>query len=152
MCLKETLVPAFRDFALQIKSCLFVQLKANLLLAQYSSHDQSGGYEVRSNLRNFTVERDTSLYCVTFQLLYSSRTCAALPDLGALRPGARVCALCTSKAVRAGEGGCRGSGGVAGGGATTWRMLLHPHCAGSWRHLGRTATCDCPDTSSFVFA
>ena len=126
-------------------------MKANLLLAQYSNHDKNLGYEVRSNLKNFTVEQDTSLYCIQFELAYTSRACSSIPELSALtRPGDAVCALCTSKAVRAGEERCRGSGGA--GAVTTWRMLIHPHCHGRWRHTLQTQECDCPEESSFVFA
>ena len=126
-------------------------MKANLLLAQYSNHDKNLGYEVRSNLKNFTVEQDTSLYCIQFELAYTSRACSSIPELRSLaRPGAAVCALCTSKAVRAGEERCRGSGGA--GAVTTWRMLIHPHCHGRWRHTLQTHECDCLEESSFVFA
>ena len=126
-------------------------MKANLLLAQYSNHDKNLGYEVRSNLKNFTVEQDTSLYCIQFELAYTSRACSSISELSALtRPGGAVCALCTSKAVRAGEERCRGSGEP--GGVTTWRMLIHPHCHGRWRQVLQTQECDCPQESSFVFA
>ena len=127
-------------------------MKANLLLAQYSNHDKNLGYEVRSNLKNFTVEQDTSLYCIQFELAYTSRACSAIPELSALSSSSKgaVCALCTSKAVRPGEERCRGSG-VAGA-VTTWRMLIHPHCHGRWRQILQTHECDCPEKSSFVFA
>ena len=128
-------------------------MKANLLLAQYSNHDKHLGYEVRSNLKNFTVEQDTSLYCIQFELAYTSRTCASIPELSSFAEsgaGRRVCALCTSKAVRPGEERCRGSG--VSGALTTWRMLIHPHCSGRWRQVLMTKECDCPEESSFVFA
>ena len=42
-----------------------MQERAVLLPGRYSQHGAGRGYEVRSNLRNFTQqEEDTALYCV----------------------------------------------------------------------------------------
>ena len=126
-------------------------MKANLLLAQYSKHDQNLGYEVRSNLKNFTVEKDMSLYCVQFEVLHHTKMCSTVSELAALtEPESVVCVLCTSQAVREGEERCRGSG-VAGG-VTQWRMMVHPHCSGRWRQLVQMDQCQCQQYKSFVFA
>ena len=130
------------------------QMKAVLLLGEYSQHDQKQEYEVRSNLKNFTVEEDRALYCVHFQLVRTAKMCRSSPSLSGLvelGEGEEVCVLCTSKAVRSGEEMCRGSG-VAGG-VTQWRMFLQPHCSGTWRQTQTLPTdiCHCKQPLSFLF-
>ena len=127
------------------------QMRASLLLAQYSDHDKTKGYEVRSNLKNFTVEEDKSLYCVQFQLVSASRLCDTVAEVASVMTSdSVVCVLCTSKAVRRGEERCRGSG--VSGAVTTWRMMLEPQCSGKWRQLVQMRQCQCKESHSFVFA
>ena len=111
---------------------------------------------MRSNLKNFTVEpRDRSLYCVQFQLEWSSKRCESVEEVSSVMTSSRgdhdnvVCVLCTSQAVRQGEERCRGSG--VSGAVTTWRMMMEPHCSGRWRQLIQLDKCDCTDSRSFVF-
>ena len=126
-----------------------LQLKAVLLLGQYSTHDQKKEYEVRSNLKNFTVEEDRALYCVHFLVTAAARLCRAEPLLGGLGAGGEVCVLCTSKAVRSGEERCQGSG--VEGRVTQWRMFLQPQCSGTWRQSLQSHTCHCQPHQSFLF-
>ena len=77
------------------------QLKAVLLLGQYSTHDQKAEYEVRSNLKNFTVEaEEQELYCLQYMVATASSICREMPDLTSLGAGQEVCALCTSRGVQ----------------------------------------------------
>ena len=77
------------------------QLKAVLLLGQYSTHDQKAEYEVRSNLKNFTVEaEEQELYCLQYKVATATSTCRDEPDLASLGSGNTVCALCTSRGVQ----------------------------------------------------
>ena len=74
------------------------------MLGQYSTHDQKQEYEVRSNLKNFTVEEEEeALYCVHFLVTEAARLCRSDPLLAGLGTGQEVCVLCTSKAVSSGE-------------------------------------------------
>ena len=127
-----------------------MQLKAVLLLGQYSTHDQKKEYEVRSNLKNFTVEEDRALYCVHFMVTsLSARMCTSDPLLAGLEVGQEVCVLCTSKAVSSGEERCQGSG--VSGRVTQWRMFLQPQCSGTWRQSLQSHSCHCQPHQSFVF-
>ena len=126
-----------------------LQLKAVLLLGQYSTHDQKKEYEVRSNLKNFTMEEDKALYCVHFLVTAAARMCRSEPLLSGLGSGEEVCVLCTSKAVRRGEERCQGSGVF--GRVTQWRMFLQPQCSGTWRQSLQSHTCHCQPHQSFLF-
>ena len=126
-----------------------LQLKAVLLLGQYSTHDQKKEYEVRSNLKNFTMEEDKALYCVHFLVTAAARMCRSEPLLSGLGSGEEVCVLCTSKAVRRGEERCQGSGVF--GRITQWRMFLQPQCSGTWRQTLQSHTCHCQPHQSFLF-
>ena len=126
-----------------------LQMKAVLLLGQYSTHDQKQEYEVRSNLKNFTVEEDRALYCVHFQLVHTAKMCSSSPSLAGLGEAGEVCVLCTSKAVNSGEERCQGSG--VSGRVTQWRMFLQPQCSGTWRQSLQSHSCHCQPHQSFVF-
>ena len=77
------------------------QMKAVLLLGEYSQHDQKQEYEVRSNLKNFTVEaEEQELYCLQYMVASASSMCREMPELASLRAGQEVCALCTSRGVQ----------------------------------------------------
>ena len=128
---------------------VMLQLKAVLLLGQYSTHDQKQEYEVRSNLKNFTMEEDRALYCVHFLVTAAARMCRSEPLLSGLGSGEEVCVLCTSKAVRRGEKRCQGSGVF--GRITQWRMFLQPQCSGTWRQSLQSHTCHCQPHQSFLF-
>ena len=128
---------------------VMLQLKAVLLLGQYSTHDQKEEYEVRSNLKNFTMEEDRALYCVHFLVTAAARMCRSEPLLSGLGSGEEVCVLCTSKAVRRGEERCQGSGVF--GRVTQWRMFLQPQCSGTWRQSLQSHTCHCQPHQSFLF-
>ena len=43
--------------------------RATLLLGKFSQHKMESGYEVRSNLKNFTQEDNMELYCVRFEIM-----------------------------------------------------------------------------------
>lgn len=123
--------------------------RATLLPGKFSQHDVERGYEVRSNLKNFTEEDNTELYCVKYEIMQASRQCKNDPELLALSRGETVCGLCTSKAVQGNEVQCSGSGVLGRG--TSWRMFLEPFCSGTWRMLQQMDECDCQERYSFVF-
>ena len=78
-----------------------VGARASILPAKHSQHTRSQGYEVRSNLRNFTVEaEEQELYCLQYKVASATSLCSEMPDLAALAPGLKVCALCTSRGVQ----------------------------------------------------
>ena len=52
-------------------------------------------------MRNFTVEEEEQeLYCLQYKVASASSLCTEMPDLAALAPGSKVCALCTSRGVQ----------------------------------------------------
>ena len=159
---KRALIPGsvqYCSYTDQTKSCFgtacvltndrSAKARATLLLGKFSQHDVERGYEVRSNLKNFTEEDNRELYCVKYEIMHAARLCKNEPELGSLRIGETVCGLCTSKAVQGNEVQCRGSGVL--GRVTSWRMFLEPHCSGTWRMLQQMEECDCQERSSFVF-
>ena len=123
--------------------------RATLLPDKFSKHKAESGYEVRSNLKNFTQEDNMELYCVRFEIMHASKLCDNVPDLVSLRRRETACGLCTSKAVQAGEQRCRGSG--VEGRVTGWRMFLESHCSGTWKVLQHMDECDCAERNTFVF-
>jgi len=123
--------------------------RATLLLGKFSQHDVERGYEVRSNLKNFTKEDNRELYCVKFEIIQASKLCWNEPELVSLQRRQTVCGLCTSKAVQANEIKCRGSG--VQGRVTGWRMFLEPHCSGSWKMISQMDECDCQERNIFIF-
>ena len=71
------------------------------ICAKHSQHTRSQGYEVRSNLKNFTVEaEEQELYCLQYMVASASSMCREMPELASLRAGQEVCALCTSRGVQ----------------------------------------------------
>jgi len=123
--------------------------RATLLLAKYSQHNVDKGYEVRSNLKNFTKEENRELYCVKFEVIHASKMCHNKPDMVSVRKHEMLCGLCTSKAVKEEEVQCRGSG--ANGKVTSWRMLMDPYCSGTWKKVEQIEKCDCHEMETFVF-
>jgi hypothetical protein len=130
--------------------------RASLIPGRHSQHDKQQGYEVRSNLRNFTAEAaEEELYCLEFTVATASVQCGEQPETLALARGAAVCALCTTRGVQhrpAPEGGlCRGGGQP--GRASGWRLFLAPGCSGTWRRraVAAAAACSCPALATFVF-
>ena len=78
-----------------------VGARASLIPAKHSQHTRSQGYEVRSNLKNFTVEaEEEELYCLQYKVATASSMCREMADLASLGPGQEVCALCTSRGVQ----------------------------------------------------
>ena len=78
-----------------------VGARASLIPAKHSQHTRSQGYEVRSNLKNFTVEaEEQELYCLQYKVATATSTCRDEPDLASLGSGNQVCALCTSRGVQ----------------------------------------------------
>ena len=124
--------------------------RASLLPAKHSQHSKEPGYEVRSNLRNFTVEPDEEeLYCVEYTVASAAPGCGEEE----LRSGGEVCVLCTSRGVQhrpQPEGGlCRGGG--ADGRTSSFRLFLVPACSGTWRRRRAAQACACPATATYVF-
>jgi len=120
--------------------------RATLLLGKYSQHGVERGYEVRSNLKNFTEESVVPVYCAVYEMVQVSQLCTSVGEqqLGV------VCGLCTSKAVLDSGGQCRGTGEL--GRVTGWRMFMDSHCIGTWKMTQQVeGDCHCDEDHSFVF-
>jgi hypothetical protein len=121
--------------------------RATLLPGKYSQHGETEtGYEVRSNLKNFTRQAVLPVYCVSYEVMAVSQLCSSVT----MTTGQAVCGVCTTKAVMDSEQQCRGSGVLAT--TTTWRMFMEPICSGTWRMLHQMqGDCNCDQNSTFVF-
>lgn len=144
-------------FLSQTKSCFGTTCKqteessierAVLLPGKYAEGRMKKGYEVRSNLKNFTNEQYTPLYCVTFQVESATRSCLKNIEFKSLQKGATVCSLCMKKSEES-RTRCQGDGEeqqIQG-----FKLMLETRCFGTWKKIGVEQECTCEMDHSFLF-